>query len=648
MNHKSLLSTAAASGMQPGSGLRRIVCLAALLVVFVAGVHAAPQYLVYVGGDLISDGTYYSYSSNKPSALTSGSITYNSGQKLLTLKDAKIVGGNSNGLEILFRGGLTVKLTGKCSITSNVAGILLHTSITFSGDGFLDVVSSNNAGLSLDGGLTVTVTENATVYAEGKTNGIYGTYSSRGKLVMQDNAKLKFKGMEASVKNMDLSNGPQKNGFAITSPEEATYNASSYTIVDANGNEVSGRVVIFEKPIAIDETNLPDENFRNWLLEQSYGKDGYLTSAEIAEVTKIDVSDKSISSLKGIEYFTALEELNCYNNQLTALDFSANTALTTLDCGINLLSALDVSKNTALTLLKCGNNQLTSLDLSNNPALTHLYCTGSRLTSIDLSKNTKLTYLRLVKNQLTSLDLSNNPALTYLYCSYNQLTSLDVSKNTALKELDCRENDLNSLDVSKNTALTVLYCYSNQLESIDVSNNTALGVLFCQGNQLTSLDVSKNTALERLYCHNNQLTSLDVSKNTALTYLDCSHNQISGDAMANLVNSLPFVTGEGVFYVCNDNRTPDNVITTVQVKIATDKHWKVKKYGKYGDQDYVGLGDVNGDNKIDQTDLDTIVDIIMGRVNLGYAGDLNNDGKTNAADVVKMVNVFRSLGKGIW
>ena len=34
MNHTSLLSTAAASGLQPGSGLRRIVCLAALLVVF--------------------------------------------------------------------------------------------------------------------------------------------------------------------------------------------------------------------------------------------------------------------------------------------------------------------------------------------------------------------------------------------------------------------------------------------------------------------------------------------------------------------------------------------------------------------------------------------------------------------------------------
>ena len=41
MNHRHQLSTtAAADGLQQGSGLRRIVCLAALLFIFVAGVRA--------------------------------------------------------------------------------------------------------------------------------------------------------------------------------------------------------------------------------------------------------------------------------------------------------------------------------------------------------------------------------------------------------------------------------------------------------------------------------------------------------------------------------------------------------------------------------------------------------------------------------
>lgn len=53
---------------------------------------------------------------------------------------------------------------------------------------------------------------------------------------------------------------------------------------------------------------------------------------------------------------------------------------------------------------------------------------------------------------------------------------------------------------------------------------------------------------------------------------------------------------------------------------ASDKGWKVKKFDSDGQTlDYASLGDVNGDNKIDQTDLDTIVKIIMGLVNLGYS-----------------------------
>jgi hypothetical protein len=34
--------------------------------------------------------------------------------------------------------------------------------------------------------------------------------------------------------------------------------------------------------ITINETNFPDENFRNWILSQEYGKDGVLTDDEIA------------------------------------------------------------------------------------------------------------------------------------------------------------------------------------------------------------------------------------------------------------------------------------------------------------------------------------------------------------------------------
>ena len=275
--------------------------------------------------------------------------------------------------------------------------------------------------------------------------------------------------------------------------------------------------------IAIDATNFPDENFRNWVLAQDYGQDGVLTDEEIAGVTEINVYSQTIADIKGIEYFTAL---------------------TTLDCGRNELTSLDVSKNTALT---------------------ELWCYG---------------------NQLTSLDVSNNTALTELNCSENQLTSLDVSENTALTFLDCSDNQLTSLDVSNNTALKTLFCNSNQLASIYVSKNTALTELYCNNNQLTSLDVSKNTALTELWCNDNQLTILDVSRNTALTQLWCGYNQINATEMGNLVESLPTNNGELYVKYLND-ANEQNVITTTQVAAAKAKGWKVFAWdsnaGDYGD-----------------------------------------------------------------
>ncbi len=194
--------------------------------------------------------------------------------------------------------------------------------------------------------------------------------------------------------------------------------------------------------VEINEENFPDEKFRSYLLSQEYGWDEKLTDSEIAGLRMMSVWSKGIQSLQGIEYFTALLTLSCYDNQLTSLDVSKNTALIKLDCYKNQLTSLDVSGCTALTELYCYENQLTSLDVSKNTALRTLDCSDNQLTSLDVSKNTSLEYLFCYWNQLASLDVSKNTALTYLYCSDNQLTSLDVS----------------------NTALTNLYCYKNKIQ----------------------------------------------------------------------------------------------------------------------------------------------------------------------------------------
>ena len=346
--------------------------------------------------------------------------------------------------------------------------------------------------------------------------------------------------------------------------------------------------------VTINETNFPDGNFRNYLLSQPYGSDGVLTDGEIAAIITIDVSSNSIADLTGIEHLTALKNLYCIGNQLTALDVSHNTALIFLACNNNQLTALDVSQNTALDKLYCYNNQLTALDVSQNTALKNLNCSDNQLTELKVNQNMALETLDCSNNSLTELEVSQNTALEALYCSNNQLAQLDVTQNTALKRLRCSNIQLTELDVSQNTALAYLCCSNNQLTALDVCQNTALETLDCSNIQLTELDVSQNTALEVLYCSNNQLAQLDVTQNTALAYLDCSGNQINGGNMEALVASLPTVDVDswgqnGKFYVINLlPETDQNVITTTQVATARGKNWTV--YGLIDDdwQEYDG------------------------------------------------------------
>ena len=281
--------------------------------------------------------------------------------------------------------------------------------------------------------------------------------------------------------------------------------------------------------VELNETNFPDANFLQFIRDERYdsNSDGKLSDNEISVIHEIVCNVQEIKSLKGIEYFSALEMLCCDQNQLTSLDVSKNTKLVRLDCYYNELTSLDLSKNTSLKILYCWSNQFTSLDVSKNTALENLECQYNKLTSLDICMNTALTELNCWNNQLMSLDVSKNTALTVLNCLSNQLTSLDISKNTKLVRVNCGSNKLTSLDVSRNTALTELYCYANQLESLDVSNNTALTKLNCFSNQLESLDVSRNIALTELNCGLNPLKNLDVSQNSNLSYLACQINQLT-------------------------------------------------------------------------------------------------------------------------
>ena len=103
-------------------------------------------------------------------------------------------------------------------------------------------------------------------------------------------------------------------------------------------------------------TAIPDPDFEQGLIDLGYDTapiNGSVPTANISNVTSLEVGYRNIADLTGIEDFTDLTILYCDFNQLTSLDVSNNFALTALFCANNQLTSLDVSNNTALTELGC-------------------------------------------------------------------------------------------------------------------------------------------------------------------------------------------------------------------------------------------------------------------------------------------------------
>ena len=203
-------------------------------------------------------------------------------------------------------------------------------------------------------------------------------------------------------------------------------------------------------PVVINAESFPDENFRAAVCYLLRVEEGDTVPAErFAKVEELELQRLWLNDLKGIEYFTALRQLDCRDNLLTSIDVSKNTALENLECGYNLLTAIDVTHNKQLSGLGCSYNQLTAIDVSNNPELVYLLCNENNLESIDVSNNPKLSELGVNACKLKALDVSKNQELTELFCNKNLFKELDLSNNTKLVNLYCEQPFMGHINITR-------------------------------------------------------------------------------------------------------------------------------------------------------------------------------------------------------
>jgi len=213
---------------------------------------------------------------------------------------------------------------------------------------------------------------------------------------------------------------------------------------------------------------IPDANFKNALVntlcvdtdgdgsvdsDADTNDDGEIQESEAETVLWLSVFNQNISSLEGIQSFTNLEYLACFDNTMKSLDTSQNQNL----------------KN-----LLCFSNQLTSLSMA--PSIELLYCYNNLFSSLDLTQYTNLFALDCSTNQLANLDLSQNINLQGVDCGDNLLGSLDITQNSLLVEFACYANELTSLNIkngNNHNMVTMLAVNNPNLTCIQVDNENA-------------------------------------------------------------------------------------------------------------------------------------------------------------------------------
>ena len=392
----------------------------------------------------------------------------------------------------------------------------------------------------------------------------YGTYLSSGEIAAATVIDCS-KPYSFSFNSTDIENPPEEMpddtpvDIIINNPED-TDNSHNYPSTESDNDEA--------------ETFYPDSMEGETFYFQSY-------ESEYSErlIIRSENEEGRIKSLKGLEYFTELEELICAGNALSELDLRNNTKLKKLDCSANILSNLDLSSNKYLTTLSCKYNKLSELGLSNNTELNNLFCSYNSLYSLNISNNTALRSINCDANILSNLDLSCNQCLTTLNCAYNKLSELDLSNNTELNNLDCSYNSLYNLNISNNTALRSISCYVNLLRSLDLSGKATLKTINCANNQIEYLNIEDCPLLLKFVMENEpELYDGELHYLSNLGYLFDDHRELDVDETVKLIpincyaiNETNFPDANFLAYVAETfDVDKDSFLCKEEIEAATD------------------------------------------------------------------------------
>ena len=558
------------------------------------------------------------------------SVTYNHSTATLTLKNVKIKRTGSYNRAILNESctNLIIVFEGHNWLeASDSSPVRLNANTTIkSPNGYVFIYGGTEDALTIGSGATLTIND-ANVNCQNNSN---KTYSS-GIVGNTGNEKVKIinsyvnshgnnggyalkniASLDLQSSYLDLHGGGGYEGLPVSNLKAFSYSGDQFHLLGDEGYDVvfspteknfmvgssqqvqtAGVMVAKAIDYLNDRDAFPDVNFaqaisdnttyfsfwegrvmRRYILLPYRDDDGSGDHYAI-----IEASEKGITSIQGVEYLTALEELYLNDNSITTADLSQNTKLKYLHIANNQLTSLNVS-SPMLRELSCENNQLPSLNLSNCRNICYAHCQNNQIASLQLptADNYSLNSLQCQNNKIKDFNPFNLKNLTYLDCSHNEIEGNLALYGIYLSYLDCSSNKITRID--------------------NLINCGSVKTFKCNDNLIESFDMSHMTILETFDCHNNKFTTLNLKWCSNLSgIVDVYGNNINGSGMDALVANLPALNNHRLNFVDHNNENEGNACTAAQVNAAQDQGWAI--FHRWQSDDFTGTSEcLNYDMKI--------------------------------------------------
>lgn len=404
--------------------------------------------------------------------------------------------------------------------------------------------------------------------------------------------------------------------------------------------------------------NFEDENLYNAIKNvlgseitqyDDENKNLYVNKNLIQNVINLDISNKGIENLVGLEKFGNISKLNLSNNSISNIDILQNlTNLTELNLSNNNISDINSLQNlTNLTELDLSNNiisdisslpdaQYTKLVLSSNPIEIFPNCSiNSAETYFDncnLENDDVLKIYEMIPNYLV-LSLKNNnitdlSCINYDYYERKRMNlsgnrNIDLSTIPNVGELilsDCNITNVekiaekflgNSLNLSNNQIedirpLQVLDLYKLNISYTnlkDISCLTNIKYLDVSGNEeIIGLNGLTNlTSLEINDCNlNNTTLNNSIENLTSLELLSINNNSITN---IDFVNDYPFLN---TLYANNNQLESINNIYNTNIKNLYLSHNNISDLSGLSNFNYFTNLNLSHNNILDLSYLSNI------------------------------------------